>query len=184
MSVKADLPTNNIQLSIVGANYCGGLDIARCTRFDVLICRVPITGDAAAPRLNNGLEGVAGDAATALFALAVVLAPNVKAPFAVVGVAVGGAPNTLPVGIDTVGLANWNPEVALFVVLNLNGPLDVEAGAAGLELAALGALNVNGEPAPVPVALPVPNPVPNPLDVAVGAGATPNGLGLSASAAG
>jgi len=57
---------------------------------DVLICRVPKTGDAAAPRENNGLEGVAGDAAAA----AVVPAPNVNpVPVAVVGVAEGGAPN-------------------------------------------------------------------------------------------
>jgi len=108
------------------------LDIARCTRFDVLICRVPMTGDAAAPRLNSGFEGVAGDAAAPPGAGAEVPAPNVNPlPLVVVGVAEGGAPNELVVGIDRAGLGapNWKPGAAAaggavllpFVPPNLKG---------------------------------------------------------------
>lgn len=104
---------------------------------DVLICRVPKTGDAAAPSENNGLEGVAGDAAAAALALA----PNENpVPEAVVGVAEGGAPNGVVWGIDNVGLGapNWKPdpvvvvgvELAAFASPNLN---EDDAGAAGGE---------------------------------------------------
>jgi len=96
-----------------------------------------MTGEAAAPRLNNGFEGVPGDAAAPAGVGA--LAPNANPPLAVVGVAEGGAPNVLVVGIDNVGLVaapNWKPdpvvagavEMAVFASPNLNP--DDEAGAA------------------------------------------------------
>lgn len=98
--------------------------MARWTRLDVLICRVPMTGDAAAPSENSGLEGVAGDAAAAG------LAPNANPlPDAVVGVAEAGAPNVVW-GMDNVGLGapNWKPDPVLAV---------------GVELAALASPNLN-----------------------------------------
>ncbi|KDN48072.1 hypothetical protein RSAG8_03088, partial [Rhizoctonia solani AG-8 WAC10335] len=103
-----------------------------------------MTGDAVgAPMLKRGLEGVARDAAALLAAaLALVLAPNAKGVVAVVGVAVGGAPNTLVAGIDTVGLAAGAPKekpllapfmpLVPFVVVFVPPNLKLfEAGAAG-----------------------------------------------------
>jgi hypothetical protein len=145
-----------------------------------------MTGDAAAPRLNSGFEGVPGDAAAPAGAGA--LAPNVNPPLAVVGVAEGGAPNVLVAGIDSVGLVaapNWKPDPlgagpagpAPFASPNLN-PED-EAGVAvcapnaGVEMVwGVGALVVLFVPNPkaegaAPAPLFEPNPWPNPVEVAL-----------------
>lgn len=100
-----------------------------------------MTGEAvgAAPMLKSGLEGVAGDAAAPLLALA--LAPKAKGVLEVVGVA-AGAPNALVVGIETVGLAAGAPNekpllvpfvpLVPFVVVFVSPNLKLfEAGAAG-----------------------------------------------------